>query len=115
MLLSLLILISAFLLNLFLPWWSIALPGLILGYVFNKQMWVSFGWGFLALFLLWGGQALYIHLANDGILSSRIAEMLQVGSPWLVVLATGILGGLVSGLAALTGAALKNTPRSFER
>ncbi|MEX0857352.1 MAG: hypothetical protein WD016_04360 [Balneolaceae bacterium] len=111
MLLTLLILITAFLLNLFLPWWSIALPGLIFGYVFNQKPGISFGWGFLALFLLWGGHALYIHFANDAILSSRIAEMLSVGSPLLVVLITGILGGLVSGLAALTGALLSRKPQ----
>lgn len=113
MLLSALILITAFLLNLFLPWWSIAIPGLIFGYWFNQKALTSFGLGFLALFLLWGGQALYIHLANDAILSSRIAEMLSVGSPILVVLITGILGGLVSGLATLTGSLVRETPREF--
>lgn len=113
MLLAAAILISAFLLNLFLPWWSIAIPGLIFGYSFNKKALPAFGWGFLALFLLWGGQALYIHFANDAILSTRIAEMLSVGSPLLVVLITGILGGLVSGLAALTGSLVKETPRKF--
>lgn len=114
MLLAAIILITAFLLNLFLPWWSIAIPGLIFGYWFNHKALPSFYWGFLALFLLWGGQALYIHLANDGILSSRIAEMLSVGSPILVVLITGILGGLLSGLATLTGALVKETPRKFD-
>lgn len=113
MLLSALILITAFLLNLFLPWWSVAIPGLIFGYLFNQKAFSSFGWGFLALFLLWGGQALYTHLANDGILTSRIAEMLSLGSPILVVLITGILGGLVSGLAALTGSLFRETPRKF--
>jgi len=103
MLLAASILIIAFLLNLFLPWWSIAIPGLIFGYGFHKKALASFGWGFLALFLLWGGQALYIHIANDGILSTRIAEMLSVGSPMLVVLITGIIGGLVCGPATLTG------------
>ncbi len=113
MLLSLAILVFAFLLNLFLPWWSIALPGLLFGYLFNKEGGSSFGWGFLALFILWGGQALYIHFANDAILSTRIAEMLQVGSPLVVVLVTAIIGGIVSGLATLTGAVLKDTPRKF--
>ncbi len=103
MILALLILISAFLLNLFLPWWSIAIPGLIFGYQFKKSGLASFGWGFLAVFLLWSGQAFYIHFVNDGILSTRIAEMLGVGSPYLVILITGVLGGLVSGLATLTG------------
>lgn len=113
MLLTISILILAFLLNLFLPWWSIAIPGLIFGYLFNEKAGASFGWGFLGLFILWGGQAIYIHFANDAILSTRIAEMLQVGSPWLVILVTGVLGGLVSGLATLTGTLLKVTPRAF--
>ncbi len=113
MLLALLIIVTAFLLNLFLPWWSIAIPGLLFGYYFNQKAAVSFGWGFLALFLLWGGQALYIHIANDGLLSGRIAEMLQIGSPLLVVLITAFLGGVVSGLATLTGSLVKETPRKF--
>lgn len=109
MILSVLILITAFILNLFFPWWSIAIPGLLFGYLFNKKGMVSFGWGFLALFLLWGGQALYIHFANEGILSTRIAEMLGVGNPFIVILVTGILGGLVSGMATLTGSLSKTS------
>lgn len=103
MMLTLLILITSFLLNLFLPWWSIALPGLVLGYYYNKKALESFGWGFMALFILWSGQALYIHFANEAILSTRIAEMLQIGSPILVIIITGVLGGLVSGLATVCG------------
>lgn len=109
MILMILVLITAWLLNLVLPWWSIALAGLVLGYQFNKKAGASFGWGFLALFLLWGGQALYIHFANDGILSGRIAETLQVGSPWLVILATAVIGGLVGGLATVTGSLFNRT------
>ncbi|MCP9291386.1 hypothetical protein [Gracilimonas sediminicola] len=113
MLLTILILITAFLLNLFLPWWSIAIPGLVFGWWFNEKAGPSFVFGFVALFILWGGQALYVHFANDAILSTRIAEMLQVGSPLVVVLITGVLGGLVSGLATLTGALVQNKPRQF--
>ncbi len=103
MLLALLVLIGAFILNIFLPWWSIAIAGLIIGYQFKEKPLPSFLWGFLGVFLLWGGQALYVHIANDGILSTRIAEMLGVGSPFIVILITGVLGGLVSGLATMTG------------
>lgn len=103
MLLAVFILITAFILNLFLPWWSIAIPGLIMGYLYKEKATASFLWGFLALFLLWGGQALYIHIKNDGIISSRIADMLGVGSPLIVVLITAVLGGFISGLATMTG------------
>ncbi|MCG8374811.1 MAG: hypothetical protein MI700_14810 [Balneolales bacterium] len=103
MVLAILILIGAWVMNLFFPWWGIAIPGLILGYQFNKSTMGSLGWGFLGVFLLWGGQAFWIHIANDGILSTRIANMLGVGSPWIVILITAVLGGVVSGLATMTG------------
>lgn len=106
MILLILLIITAYLINLVLPWWGIAITGLILGFQLKPKSGTAFGYGFLALFLLWGGQALYIHFANDGILSTRIAEMLGVGSPYLVVLITGVLGGLVSGLAVLSGGLL---------
>ncbi len=108
MLLALLVLIGALILNIFLPWWGIAIPGLIIGFQFNEKPLPSFLWGFLGVFLLWGGQALYVHIANNGILSTRIAEMLGVGSPLIVILITAVLGGLVSGFATMTGSLLKS-------
>ena len=63
----------------------------------------------------WGGQALYVHIANEGILSTRIAEMLGVGSPLIVVLITGVLGGLVSGLATLTGSLATKKKRTLDK
>ncbi|MEP1152419.1 MAG: hypothetical protein ABJH08_11885 [Balneola sp.] len=108
MILLLLLIITGYLINLVLPWWGIAITGLVLGFQMKPKSGKAFGIGFLALFLLWGGQALYTHLVNDGILSTRIAEMLGVGSPLLVVLITGVLGGLISGLAVLSGSLLTN-------
>ena len=113
MLLATLVLIGAFVLNIFLPWWSIVLPGLIFGYFFKEKPVPSFLWGFLGVFLLWGGQALYTHIFNDGVLSTRIADMLGVGSPFIVVFITGIIGGLVSGLATLTGSLATKKKRTF--
>lgn len=108
MILLLLLIITGYLINLVLPWWGIAITGLVLGFQMKPKSGKAFGIGFLALFLLWGCQALYTHLVNDGILSTRIAEMLGVGSPLLVVLITGVLGGLISGLAVLSGSLLTN-------
>ncbi len=103
MLLTLIYIIAAYLVNLFLPWWSVAVLGLILGIVFKLKPLASFGWGFLALFILWGSQALFINIANDGIMAGRIAEMLGVQSSFLMVLVTGIIGGFVGGLSTFCG------------
>ncbi len=112
MMLFFLLILTSFLLNMVLPWWSIAIPGLILGYQFHPDSGKAFGTGFLALFVLWTIQALYVHISNDGILSTRVAEMLSVNSPWVVILITGILGGLVSGLSTLTGSLIKKAVAS---
>lgn len=107
MFIILLIIITSWLLNIILPWWSIAIPGLVFGFQYPEKSLKAFGVGFIALFILWGSQAAAIHIANEGILSNRIAEMLQIYSGWLLVIATGLIGGLVSGLAYLTGSLLK--------
>lgn len=109
MILLLLLLITAYLINLILPWWGFAITGFALGFQMKPTNGKAFGIGFLALFLLWSGQALYIHFANDGILSTRIAEMLTIGSPYLVILITGCIGGLVSGLAVFSGSIFKKS------
>tara|TARA_R110002096_G_scaffold183757_21_gene362030 strand:- start:8277 stop:8633 length:357 start_codon:yes stop_codon:yes gene_type:complete len=111
MLLTLIYIIAAYLVNLFLPWWSVAILGLILGFTFKLKPLASFGWGFLALLILWSGQALFINIGNDGIMAGRIAEMLGVQSPLLMVLLTGVIGGVVGGLSTLCGS-LWNFKRS---
>jgi hypothetical protein len=60
------------------------------------------------LFLLWAGMALVKDAANEHILSAKVATILPLGGSYLVlILVTGIVGGLVSGLAALTGSYIR--------
>lgn len=114
MLFTFLIILCAFIFNLVLPWWSVAIPGIVLGYMFDKSPAASFGMGFLGVFLLWGVQAGWTHYANNGILGNRIAEMLSIGSPLLLILATAIIGGLVSGLAVMTGSLLTRNYKNMK-
>jgi hypothetical protein len=97
---------NAFFLNLVLPWWSAALPGLFFGYRMNVSPIRAFGMGFFAVFLAWGGHALYIHLASVGILSVRIAELFGLTQDWILIVITAVIGGLLSGLATLTSSLL---------
>lgn len=63
--------------------------------------------GFLATGLAWFLQALYIDIVNESILSSRIAEMMGVGSHWMILLVTFLIAALTGGLATLVGYFLK--------
>ena len=103
MLLALFIAITAWLLGLAFPWWTVAIPGLIFGTLLAESGKSAFLWGFLGIGALWFIQALLAHLINDGILTTRIAELFSLPTPILVILITVLIGGLIGGLTTLTG------------
>jgi hypothetical protein len=101
----LLILIPGFLLQLFLPWWSIVIWAGLAGLAFRfDQAFTAFIAGFLAVGISWWGYAYYLDLSNGSLLSVRMGEILGGLSPLLLTLVTGLFGGLFGGLGALTGA-----------
>lgn len=108
MILAILLALSAWLLSFVLPWWSLAFPALILGAMLGNTGIRSFGYGALGIGGWWLIHALYIHVANDGILTSRIANLFSLPYPWLLIAITAIIGGLAGGLSTLTGYLLKH-------
>lgn len=99
----LLIALLAWILGLFLPWWSLAIPCFVLGAWLGKSGGRSFLYGFTGIALLWLLQSLFIHVGNDGILTARIAELFSIPDPILVILITALIGGIAGGLSTLTG------------
>jgi len=55
----------------------------------------------------WLGMALYFYLTSADIIAGRVAAMFGIGAGWLLVAITGLVGALVAGLAAFTGASLR--------
>lgn len=109
----LLIALLSFISGLFLPWWTIALVAFVVSALIPQGPLAAFFAGFLGLFLLWGGMALGIDLANGSILSTRVAGVLPLheSSP-AIILVTAFMGALVGGGGALTAAFLqKPTPK----
>lgn len=89
---------------LYFPWWSIAITSAVVAVTVHQRAWKAFVTGFTGMFLLWGGLAFFIDLQNEHILLNRVAELLFLkNSPFLLIIITGVVGGLVSGFAALTG------------
>lgn len=97
------IFLLSWLFNLFLPWWSVLIPSILIGAWLLKSGLSAFITGLSGGGLAWFVQALYIHIANDGILAGRIAELFQVGSPAVVLILTFLTGGILSGFGALLG------------
>ena len=89
---------------LFFHWWIIAVAAFLVALVIPLRSGYSFIAGFLALFLLWGLQALFIDTANHHILSEKVARLLPLGGSFIaLILLSAFIGGLVAGMAALTG------------
>ena len=105
--------ILAFISGLFLPWWGIAITSLLVAVLIHQKAGKAFLSGLLGVMLLWVGLAWLIDMKNNGVLSKKIAQLLPLGgNVILLILVTGLLGGLVGGFAAMTGSYLRTSSRS---
>jgi hypothetical protein len=96
--------VVCFALQYFLPWWTMALGSFVISYFFGNSGLKSFGAGLLGVGLLWFAMAYYIDITTASILTDKVGKLL----PLNVFLLTSLVGGLVGGFAALTGALLKS-------
>ena len=104
----LLIAILSFALGLYLPWWTLAVVAFVVAALIHQHAGKSFLSGFIAVFLLWGILALIIDQKNQHVLSQKISTILPLGgSSFVMVLVTAFIGGLVAGLAAMSGSYLR--------
>jgi len=91
-----------------LPWWSFAVCTLVVAVAIPQRPFKSFISGFISMFLLWGILSFIIDLNNQHLLSAKVASILPLnGSFELLIGLTAFIGGLVGGLAALTGSYLR--------
>ena len=96
---------------LYLPWYAIAPAAAIVALVIPQKPWHAFGAGFIALFIAWAGLAAYISFKNEQVLAHKISLLiLQVDSPFLLIFATGLIGGLVAGFAAIAASYIRYRP-----
>jgi hypothetical protein len=99
--------LMALILQLFLPWWSIAIAGFIAGALFIQKPGKAFLNGFFGIFALWSAVSLYIYVVNEGLLAERLADIFSLPHGLLVVLLTALIGGICGGLSAVTGNLLR--------
>ncbi len=99
--------VLAGLLQLFFPWWIIAVAAFIPGLTFNQKGSHSALNGFLGIFALWFVLSLFVYITNDGILAERLAKLLFLPHSFFAVLITGVIGGIVGAFAAFTGNRLR--------
>lgn len=107
-------------LSLFLPWWSVMLAALLVGLVVHLRHTAAFISPFLAISLYWLIYAWWLSSANDFVLAQKIAVLLPLeGSASLLILVTGIMGGIAAGisgsLASTARSLFRRRERSFTR
>jgi hypothetical protein len=101
----LLIVILGFFLELFMPWWCIAIAAFVGGATALSRM--NFIAGFLAIGILWTGKAMITNLSTASDLADKVARTFMLHSTAMLLLVTFLLAGLIGGFAAMSGAFLR--------
>ncbi|MDP4262107.1 MAG: hypothetical protein Q8941_06205 [Bacteroidota bacterium] len=100
----------AFVGGLWAGWWIVAIAAFLIAILVHQKAGKAFLSGFTGVFLLWAGLAWWIDIKNNSILSRKIAELLPLGGhPSLLIIVTGIVGGLVAGFGAMSGSYLRSS------
>lgn len=86
-----------------LPWWGIVPLGALAGWLLPLSAARSFGAAFAGGFLLWILNAWLQDSANEGLLSAKTGQLFLGLKSGHLLLVTGILGGLLAGMGAVTG------------
>jgi hypothetical protein len=91
------------------PWWSIAIVALYVGFWVHDSPTKSLAYGTAAVMLLWTVYAGWQSSSNGGIMSGSIANLFggKISGTQLIFF-TGLMGGIVGGLAAMTGTLLRD-------
>jgi hypothetical protein len=102
------ILILSLVVSFVLPWWIVAIISFLAALWIAKGSAHAFWSAFAAIFIVWVVQAMFKSVPNDHILATRVAHLFPLGGQWiLLVLITGLIGGLVAGMSAWSGALFK--------
>ncbi len=91
-----------------LPWFSFVFCALIVAVAVHQKPFKAFVAGFIAVFILWIVLVAMIDAANEHLLSKKVAAILPLGGNNIaLIIVTGFVGGLLAGMAALTGSFLR--------
>jgi hypothetical protein len=107
--LFLVILVLSFASSYFLPWWAAAVIAFLAALFIDTRAGKAFLSGFAALFVAWTVLALLKSIPNDNILAGRVVQLFPLPNNWIwVLVVTAVVGGIVGGLSALSGALIRN-------
>jgi hypothetical protein len=86
-----------------LLWWQVVVCGFLVSVWRPLAPRDSFLSGFLGIGGLWLITAAWIDYQNASLLSEKLIDLFYLPHPLLLVVATGLVGGVAGGLGALSG------------
>ena len=105
--LILIIIVSCFIAQSFLPWWIIAPICFIASFFLSTSKKQAFGSGFAGIFLLWLIKILSLSIPNEHLLANKVGQVFMLPASetnWVIlVFVSSLIGGVVGGLSCLTG------------
>jgi hypothetical protein len=88
----------------FIAWWGAGIAAFLVALVLKYKPGKAFLSGMLSIMLCWVVVILFRDLPNNHILSERMAKVFCLPNYFLFVAVTLVLGGLIGGLSAWSGA-----------
>lgn len=87
-----------------IPWWSFVIVVSLFGYIITLRKWkvAAFSIGFLSGLVVWIGANMYYHTIFGGAVFEQLGQVMFVPQ-FVVFLLSGVIGGLLTGLALYTG------------
>ncbi len=97
----------AYALGMMLPWWSVAIAGLLTGFFIPQHRLLTFLSTFLGVLLFVGGLIYFISDANNHILAQKIGLLVLKNKNELMIIGvSALIAALVAGISAITGRSL---------
>ena len=113
LMLILIIIVSCFIAQSFLPWWIIAPICLMAGFFLSASKKQAFWSGFAGVFILWLVKILSLSLPNEHLLANKVGQVFMLPASdtnWVVIIfASSLIGGIVGGFSTLTGNSFRKT------
>jgi len=98
----------AYLVEVYLPWWSVVVVAFLVNVIIYTKGSPSFLSGFLGVGLFWLILAWNIDAANASLLSSRVSQLFPIQGTLAILVFTFLAGGLAGGFGALAGSHFRN-------
>ena len=116
-LIALIVLISGvgYVTQLIAPWWIVACTSAVLCFALNAYVLEAFIAGLLGTGSTWLMLAWQVHTTTQGQLSGKVAQLLSIEDPLLLIVGTGIIGGVASGLGGMSGSSFRNLWRKKKK